>query len=76
MKMKKTIPRKGWPPVTLADLEEDHNEILAKLSRIEKVLKGQWPVIPELEAIIHEVSKRATSIDQKVPDKPTPMPPT
>jgi hypothetical protein len=74
--MTKAKSGKGWPPVSLADLQEDHNEILAKLARIEKAMKGQGNVTPELEAAIKQVSKRATSIDKKVPDKSPPMPPT
>lgn len=59
-------------PIEKVWLIEQFDQINKKLDLLLKRSEPNPYVIPELESIIGEVSKRAKSIDYKVPDKNVP----
>ena len=61
-----------FDPLGISEAKKQFAAINKKLDEIISELKKPHPVHPELERAILEVSRRAISIDKKVPDqKPT-----
>lgn len=68
------IKQQGDLGTVLENINAESVLIWSKVKDLEALASDK--VIPELEKIIKTVSKSAVKIDEQVPDKPPPMPPS